>query len=247
MKNNAETRLNKYIASCGYGSRRTADELITSGAVEVNDKIVDTVGVSVTKKDVVKIKGKIVSPEKKTYIIFNKPPGYITSMEDEKGRKTIYDIMPEGIKILKTAGRLDKDSTGLLIMTNDGELIQKLTHPKQQVPKVYLVTAKGRLKNKDLIKLREGIEIEKGKIAYADVVILDYQNYNTSLEITLYQGYNRQIRRMLDKVGHPVISLKRISHACIELGSLERGKFKYLNPKQVQELKNYLKKRTSST
>jgi len=236
-------RLNKYIASCGLGSRRTADELITSGVVEVNDKRINELGVSVTKKDSVKVKGKIIRPEQKTYIAFNKPPGYITSTEDEKGRKTIYDILPEKIKILKTAGRLDKDSTGLLVMTNDGELIQELTHPTKQVPKVYLVTAKGLVKNRDLVKFNEGIEIEKGKIAYAEAVIIDCQNSDTTLQITLYQGYNRQIRRMFDKVGHPVISLKRTSHACVELSGLERGKFRYISPKQVQELKNYLKKR----
>ena len=234
-------RLNKYIASCGLGSRRTADDLIKSGFVEVNGKIIDTPGISVTEDDVVKVKGKFINPKKKEYIVFHKPPGYITSTKDEKGRKTIYDILPEKFRGLKTAGRLDKASTGLLILTNDGELIQKLTHPTKMVPKVYRVTAEGKVTEQDLINFKKGIEIEKGKIAYAEAIILDYSNSRTTMEMVLYQGYNRQIRRMLDKIKHPVISLKRVSHACIEIGGLDRGEFRYINKKEVQNLYNYLK------
>ncbi len=237
-----KTRLNKYIASCGEISRRDADGLIKSGVVKVNDKIVDTPGMSITGQDVVKIRGNIIKPEKKEYVIFNKPPGYITSRDDEKKRKTIYDILPEKFKKLNPAGRLDKDSTGLLILTNDGELIQKLTHPKKQVPKVYRVVVEGKIKEQELIKLSRGIEIERGKVAYAESIILDYSNSQTTLAMTLFQGYNRQIRRMLDKIGHPVVSLKRVAHACIELGGLDRGKFKYMNKKEVQDLNNYLNK-----
>ncbi len=234
-------RLNKYIASCGLGSRRTADDLIKAGFVKVNGKVVNTPGISVTENDVVTVKGKVINPEKKEYLVFHKPPGYITSTKDEKDRKTIYDVIPEKYRGLKTAGRLDKASTGLLILTNDGELIQKLTHPKKMVPKVYRITAEGRVTEQDLIKLKKGIEIEKSKIAYADAIILDYSNFQTTMELVLYQGYNKQIRRMLDKISHPVISLKRVSHACISLGGLDRGKFRYMNKKEVQNLYNYLK------
>ncbi len=237
-----KVRLNKYIASCGIGSRRVADKLVKSGAVRVNDRVVDTPGVSISEKDEVKVNGETIKPEKQNYIVFNKPPGYITSREDEKGRKTVYDILPENVKKLKPAGRLDKDSSGLLILTNDGELIQNLTHPKKKIPRVYRVTAQGKVTENDLIKFRKGIEIERGKTAYAEGIVLDYSNSVTTLELTLFQGYNRQIRRMLDKVGHPVISLKRIAHACIELGGLERGKFRYMNKKEVQQLNNYLNK-----
>ncbi len=235
-------RLNKYIASCGVCSRRDADELIKSGVVKVNNKVIDTLSISVSEKDAVKVKDKIIKPEKKDYIIFNKPAGYITSAEDEKGRKIIYDILPEKLRNLKPAGRLDKDSTGLLILTNDGELIQKLTHPKKMVPKVYYVKVEGKVKEQDLINFRKGIELEKGKIAYADAIILDCSKSVTTLEMTLFQGYNRQIRRMLQKTGHKVISLKRTAHACIELGGLEKGKFKYMNKKEIQNLNNYLNK-----
>jgi len=237
-----QIRLNKYLASCGLGSRRQADELIKSGTVEVNGKITESPGVSVTAKDVVKVKGRVIKPEKLEYVIYYKPAGYITTLKDEKGRKTIFDVLPENLRGLKPAGRLDKDSTGLVILTNDGELIQKLTHPKKRVPKVYSVLAEGKVTQEDLIRFVKGIEIEKGKIAYAEAVILGYENSLTTLEVTLYQGYNRQIRRMFDAVEHPVRALKRISHANIQVTGLKKGQFRYLKPKEVKELKNYLQK-----
>ncbi|OGI04839.1 MAG: hypothetical protein A2Y25_04440 [Candidatus Melainabacteria bacterium GWF2_37_15] len=237
-----QIRLNKYLASCGLASRREADELIKAGKVIVNDKVVDTPGVSITEKDIIKVNGKVIKPEKKEYVIFNKPPGYITSSEDEKRRKTIYDVLPEKYKGLKPAGRLDKDTSGLLILTNDGELINKLTHPKNKVPKVYSVIAEGKVTAEDLAKFHKGIEIEKGKIAYAEAIILDYSNAQTTLQMTLYQGYNRQIRRMLEAVGHPVAALKRIAHANIRVEGLKKGQSRYLSAQEVRELKNYLVK-----
>lgn len=236
-----QIRLNKYIASCGIASRRAADEIIKEGRVKVNGKIVKESGVSITKKDKVLVDNKPISDEKKIYIVFNKPPGYITTRSDEKGRKTIYENLPENLRTLRTAGRLDKDSTGLLILTNDGELIQKLTHPKIKVPKVYWVVAKGKVTINDLLKFQKGIEIEKGKIAYAEGVILSCENNQTLLELVLHQGYNRQIRRMLEIVGHPVISLKRTEHACINLGALKKGKFRFMNNKEVDNLYKYIK------
>jgi pseudouridine synthase len=237
-----KTRLNKYISSCGEASRRKADEFILEGKVEVNGKKVKTPGVIISGKDKVTIEGKLIEPQKKEYIVYNKPAGYITTRSDESGRKTIYDILPEKIKDLKPAGRLDKDSTGLLIMTNDGELIQKLTHPKKKIPKVYRVTAQGKVTQNDLMLFKKGIEIEKGKIACAEGLIIDYSDSVTTMQLVLYQGMNRQIRKMLEKAGHPVISLKRTAHACVELGGLDKGKFRYMNQKEVQGLYNYLKK-----
>lgn len=236
-----QVRLNKYIASCGIASRREADELIKNGSVKVNGKVVSEPGVSVTKKDRVVVDKKLIQQEKKIYIVFNKPPGYITTRKDEKGRKTIYENLPENLRTLRTAGRLDKDSTGLLILTNDGELIQKLTHPKAKVPKTYLVTAKGKVTITDLLEFQKGIEIEKGKIAFAEGVILGYENNETALELVLYQGYNRQIRKMLEKVGHSVTMLKRVQHGCINLGGIKKGKFRFMNNKEVDNLYKYLK------
>lgn len=239
---NSKVRLNKYIAACGYCSRRKADEYIEAGKVRVNGEIVSELGFMVSTKDKITIENKIIKPETLTYIRYYKPAGYITTMDDEKGRKTIYDILPEEVQNLKPVGRLDKDSTGLLILTNDGDFINDLAHPSIKVPKVYRVTAQGKLNLNDLEIMEKGIEIEKDKIAYADSRIIDFEGKNTVLEIVLYQGLNRQIRKMLDYIGHPVISLKRLSMGPIDLQGLKKGQFKYLKPKQIQQVKNYLKK-----
>lgn len=239
---NTSVRLNKYIASCGYCSRRKADELIKSGKVYVNGKQVTEQGICVTNKDKISIGGKIIKPETLTYIRYYKPAGYITTMDDEKGRKTIYDILPEEVANLKPIGRLDKDSTGLLILTNDGDFINEFAHPSVKVPKIYRVCAKGKMNLNDLVLMEKGIEIEKGQIAYAQARIIEFEDKNTVLEIMLTQGLNRQIRKMLDFLGHGVISLKRISMGPVDLEGLKKGQFKYIKPKQLQEIKNYLKK-----
>lgn len=237
-----KTRLNKYIASTGYCSRRNADELIEAGKVKVNETVVKELGYSVGPKDKVYINNHLIRPQELTYIRYYKPAGYITTMDDEKGRKTIYDLLPEEVKNLKPVGRLDKDSTGLLIMTNDGNLINELAHPSVKIPKVYRVCAQGKLNMEHLTKMAKGLEIEPGKIAYADSSIIEYEGKNTILEIILYQGLNRQIRKMLDMMGFPVISLKRIAHGPIDLLGMKKGQFKYLKPKQIRDLENYIKK-----
>ena len=239
---NQKVRLNKFIASSGYCSRRKADELIEQGKVCVNNTVVLELGLLINEKDKVTIDGKLIKPETLTYIRYYKPAGYITTMDDEKGRKTIYDILPEEVRNLKPVGRLDKDSTGLLILTNDGDFINSLAHPSVKVSKVYRVCAQGKLNLNDLLLMEKGIEIEKGQIAYAFARIIEFEGKNTILEMTLYQGLNRQIRKMLEILGHNVISLKRISIGPIELQGLKKGQFKYLKPKQIQEVKNYLKK-----
>ena len=151
-------------------------------------------------------------------------------------------MLPDTIRELKPVGRLDKDSTGLLIMTNDGDLINKLTHPSVKIPKIYRVAAEGKLNLNDLQMLAKGIEIEKGKIAYAEARIVEYEGKTTILEVTLYQGLNRQIRKMLDFIGHPVISLKRISHGTINIQGLKKGQFKYIKPKEIRDLLRQLEK-----
>lgn len=243
---NQKVRLNKYIASSGFCSRRKADEYIETGKVKVNGETVTELGFIISSKDKVMIGGKVIKPEVLTYIRYYKPAGYITTMDDEKGRKTIYDILPEEVQHLKPVGRLDKDSTGLLILTNDGDFINELAHPSIKVPKVYRVAAQGKLNLNDLALMEKGIEIEKGQIAYAFARIIDFEGKNTILEMVLYQGLNRQIRKMLDVLGHPVISLKRISMGPIDLQGLKKGQFKYLKPKQIQQVKNYLKKLNKS-
>lgn len=235
-------RLNKYIASSGLCSRRKADELIESGVVNVNGKIIKELGFQVSPKDKVFVNKVLIHPKKLIYYKFYKPAGYITTSDDEKGRKTIYDIIPKELAELKPVGRLDKDSTGLLIMTNDGDLINQLTHPSIKVSKVYIVSVEGKVGVNDLDTLYKGIEIEDGKMAYADAQIIEFDKNSTMLQVVLTQGLNRQIRKMFDYLGHPVISLKRIQHATISIDGLKRGQIKPIKPAQIKDLRKYLDK-----
>lgn len=234
------TRLNKYIASSGLCSRRKADELIEQGVVFVNGQKVTELGYLVQEKDKVFVNQKLIRPVRHEYYRFYKPAGYITTCDDEKGRKTIYDLLPESMYNLKPVGRLDKDSTGLLILTNDGDLINDLTHPSVKVPKVYIVSVDSKMHPHEFEQMAKGIEIEPGKIAYADVTLLEADNKHTLMQIVLYQGMNRQIRRMIEHFGYEVKSLKRIQHATIQLEGLKRGEFKPIKPQQIKELRNFL-------
>lgn len=235
-------RLNKYIAASGLCSRRKADELIEQGGVNVNGKIVKELGFIVEDKDKVFVNNQPVRPAKHLYYKFYKPAGYITTSDDEKGRKTIYDLLPETMFSLKPVGRLDKDSTGLLILTNDGDLINELTHPSVKVPKIYIVTIDSRIHKHQLEQMASGIEIEPGKTAYADIMVLEADNKHTMMQITLHQGLNRQIRRMFEHLGFEVKSLKRVQHATITLDGLKKGEFKPIKPRQIKELKQWLEK-----
>ena len=239
-------RLNKYIASTGLCSRRKADELILEGKVCVNGKIIDELGFYVREKDKVTVNGKLVKPLNLEYYRFYKPAGYITSLDDEKGRKTIYDLIPKELNHLKPVGRLDKESTGLLILTNDGELINQMTHPSIKVPKVYMVTINGKFSEIHAKEMFEGIEIvtdsgEK-KIAYAETLPIEVTNKSSVIQVVLYQGINRQIRKMFAKLGFEVEVLKRIQHAIITLEGLKKGQVRVIKPKQVKQLQSYLKK-----
>ena len=234
-------RLNKYIASSGLCSRREADELIEAGKVNVNGKTITEFGYLVQPKDKVFVDKKMVRPVKHEYYKFFKPAGYITTSADEKGRKTIYDLLPENLYHLKPVGRLDKDSTGLLILTNDGELINQLTHPSVKVPKVYLVSIDSKIHKHELEQMALGIEIEKGKVAYANIQVLEMDNKSTTMKITLFQGLNRQIRKMFESIGKNVIFLRRIQIGEIRLGGISSGEYTQLNTKEIKYL-NSLKK-----
>ncbi len=235
-------RINKYIAQSGLCSRRKADEYIEQGRVKVNGKVITMLGFEIRTKDKVTLDDKLIRSDKLEYYKFYKPTGYITTKSDEKGRKTIYDILPEEYKRLNPVGRLDKDSSGLIILTNDGNLAYELTHPSIKVAKTYIVKVEGKLTDEKLKKLSDGIEIEKGKIAYCDWTILEETKTDTLFEIILYQGLNRQIRKMFEFLGHNVINLKRIRHANIELTGLKKGQIKPIKPRQIKELKLYLEK-----
>lgn len=239
-------RLNKYIASTGLCSRRKADELISEGKVSVNGKVITELGFYVREKDKVAVEGKSVRPQKLEYYRFFKPAGYITTLDDEKGRKTIYDILPPELKHLKPVGRLDKDSTGLLILTNDGELINQMTHPSVKVPKVYVVTINGKFTEEHAKQMFEGIEIitdtDEKKTAYAETLPIEVTNKKSVVQVVLFQGLNRQIRKMFAKLGFEVESLKRVQHAIITLEGLKKGQVKVMKPKLVKQLQSYLAK-----
>ncbi len=239
-------RLNKFIASSGLCSRRKADEYIEQGKVGVNGNIITELGFQVSSKDKVTVEGQLIKPQKLEYYRFYKPAGYITTSDDEKGRKTIYDIIPPELKNVKPVGRLDKDSTGLIIMTNDGDLINEMTLPSIKVPNIYIVSINGKITPEDGEKMFNGIDIEtdtgEKKTAYAEVFPIEITNKSSIIKVTLYQGINRQIRKMFASLGFELFSLKRIQHATVTLDGLKKGMIKPMKPKHVNELKMFLNK-----
>ena len=215
--------------------------------MRVNDKRIDELGFYVREKDRVYVDDKLVRPQKLEYYKFYKPAGYITTTEDEKGRKTIYDIIPAELRHLKPVGRLDKDSSGLIILTNDGEFINEMTHPSIKVPKVYIVTINGKFTQEYAEKMLNGIEIEtdsgEKKTAYAESMPMEITPKESRIQIVLYQGINRQIRKMFAKLGFEVLHLKRIQHATLTIEGLKKGQVKAIKPKQIKELKAYIEKK----
>ena len=237
-------RLNKYIALCTGCSRREADKYIESGLVKLNDSKVKDLSTRVNDADKVTLKDKKLKLSPYSTYIFNKPAGYITTRKDEKGRKTIYDLLPENIRKLKPVGRLDKDSSGLIILTNDGDLINMLTHPKFHVPKKYRVVVDGKFNMTTAKNFIEGIDIGESQMAHAEVLsFLKMNDGSIELILLLHQGFNRQIRRMLEKVNCKVISLKRLSIATLNLSNLKRGESKSVNSKEIKNLNKFLQKR----
>ena len=234
-----EVRLNKYLASCGAASRRGADELIRSGRVKVNAAVVTEPGARVeTDNDTVTLDGKKVTPvSKMTYIMLYKPKGCITSVRDDKGRKTVYDYLDVEVPHLVPVGRLDYDTEGLLLLTNDGELANRLTHPSGEVPKTYLVRAEGQFPEHILAKLRKGVEIDGVKTKRSKVKLLEQDEKEGKLLVTITEGRNRQIRRMFEAVGRNVVFLKRMAIGELRLGGLARGKWRYLRDEEVEYLK----------
>ena len=234
-----EVRLNKYIASSGTASRRGADELILAGRVKVNGKVVQTPGSSVeTSNDTVTVDGKKFVPVSKfTFIMLYKPKGCITSVSDDKGRKTVYDYIDAEVPHLVPVGRLDYDTEGLLLLTNDGELVNRLAHPSGEVPKTYLVRAEGQFPEHLLAKLRKGVEIDGVLTKRSKVKLLEQGDTEAKLSVTITEGRNRQIRRMFEAVERNVVFLKRVAIGDLRLGGLSRGGWRYLRDEEVEYLK----------
>ncbi len=241
-------RLQKVIAHAGIASRRDAEEIITAGRVTVNGKVVTELGTKIEpRRDRVAVDGKMLKAEKYVYILLNKPKGVVTTLEDPRGRKTVADIVTKIPERIYPVGRLDYNTEGLLIMTNDGDITHALTHPSHEIAKTYLAKVEGFPPEEKLDKLRVGIRLEDGVTAPAkiNIVDIDREKELTTLEIIIYEGKNRQIRRMCETIGHPVKNLKRIQYAFLTLEGLRRGQYRQLLAREVEELKLLGKKKNS--
>lgn len=239
MANNNEVRLQKYMAEQGVASRRKSEDLIRAGKVKVNGHIAE-IGMKINpRKDLVTVgKQKLtnVKNRKMVYIILNKPRGYVTTVSDELGRKTVMDLLPDFGCRIYPVGRLDKDSEGLLLLTNDGSFTNCMTHPSHEYAKVYRVTVRPAVNDEILFNLRNGIEIDGRKTAPCEVTVLTEEENRVVLEFILHEGRNRQIRKMCESQGLEVARLKRISIGPIKLGMLKQGDYKELSEQDVKKL-----------
>ena len=232
-------RLNRFIALCGAASRRGADALIAAGKVQINGERALSPAVDVdAKKDSVTVEGRTLRPpEEKVYIMLNKPAGVLSSCGDDRGRPTVTDIVKYGSARLFPVGRLDMDTEGLLLLTNDGDFAFRLTHPKHETPKKYLAVVSGCPGEKSLGLLREGIEVDGRKTAGASIEVLSYGGGKIKLHVTIREGRNRQIKKMFEAVGHRVIYLKRIAIGGLGLGNLKTGHWRLLGPRDFEALR----------
>lgn len=239
MANNNEVRLQKFMAEQGVASRRKSEDLIRAGKVKVNGHIAE-IGMKINpRKDLVTVgKQKLtnVKNRKMIYIMLNKPRGYVTTVSDELGRKTVMDLLPDFGCRIYPVGRLDKDSEGLLLLTNDGSFTNCMTHPSHEYAKVYRVTVRPAVNDEILFNLRNGIEIDGRKTAPCEVTVLTEEENRVVLEFILHEGRNRQIRKMCESQGLEVARLKRISIGPIKLGMLKQGDYKELSEQDVKKL-----------
>lgn len=233
-----EERLQKYMADCGVASRRKCEEIIIDKRVKVNNTLITELGYKINREiDVVYVDGKKISPqETKKYIALNKPVGYVSTVKDEKNRQTILDIVKVKERIYPI-GRLDYNTSGLILLTNDGEVYNNIIHPRKSIDKIYEAIIEGTISDTDKIKFEKGIDIGNYITAPAKIQILKKYDTNTKVRITIHEGKNRQIRRMCEAIGHPVIELKRISIGEIKLGNLPPGKWRELEDIEVEYIK----------
>lgn len=236
---NGKMRLNKFLSNSGVASRRKCDEIIKQGLVYVNGKQVSELGMQINeKKDKVTIEGKkITLPSSFVYIKLNKPKGYACTASDEKGRKTIYELINCEERLF-SIGRLDYDTEGLLLLTNDGEFANSVAHPKFSIEKEYRVTAEGEIKESELAVMRKGVVVDGERMPSARVEKLSFENGFTKLSVVIDEGQNRQIRRMFEAIGHAIKLLKRVRIGNIKLGGLSRGEYKDLTTEELNGLVN---------
>ncbi|QNQ80487.1 pseudouridine synthase [Lactobacillus sp. PV034] len=234
-------RLQKAIAQAGVASRRKAEKMILAGQVKVNGKIITELGTKVEDKDTVEVNGVPIERESLHTYLFYKPRGVISTTSDDKGRKTVTDFFEELPYRLYPIGRLDYDTSGLLLMTNDGDLANKLMHPRHEVPKVYTAKIKGILKPEEIYALKHGVRIDNRKTAPAKVNIVktDRKKNTQIVQLTIHEGQYHQVKRMFQAVGHLVDKLSREKYAFLTLNSLTSGQYRELNHKEIAQLKKY--------
>ena len=231
-------RINKYLSGCGIDSRRKCEQLVRDGRVRINGKTVTALGTDVKDGDYVEVDGRAVAlAQRKVYVMLNKPKGCVCTVHDEKGRKTVLDFVKLKERIFPV-GRLDYDTEGLLLLTNDGELANTVTHPKNMVKKVYSVRVEGEPSAAELKRLRNGVEYNGVKYAPAVVTVIGTENDETKLEITVTEGKNHEIKNMIESLGRRVMFLKRIAIGNLRLGGLSRGEWRFLNSRETEYIKS---------
>jgi len=237
-------RLQKVIANAGICSRRKAEELILAGKVIVNGEVVTELGTKVTEKDEIIVDGKVVETEEKEYYLLNKPRGVVTTTSDDKGRKTVIDLINTNKRIYPI-GRLDYDTTGVLLLTNDGEFANLMMHPKSEIDKVYLAKVEGIATGIEVKTLEKGIEVDGIKLSSSRVKVkkVDKEKKESFVEITIHEGKNHQVKKMLEAVGLPVIKLTRERVAFLTVDKLKSGEYRKLNNKEVHQLYNLASKK----
>lgn len=235
-------RINKYIASCGVTSRRKAEELIINKKVKVNGKIVEELSYQVDEnKDIVEVDGTVINQnEELVYILLNKPEGYITTVKDQFNRPSVLDLLSEIPVRVYPVGRLDYETSGLLLLTNDGDLTYKLTHPKHEVEKTYVAKVKGKLTEEEINNFKSGLYIEDYKTAPAKLKVINYDHAKniSTLEIKIHEGKNRQVRKMCKAINHPVLRLKRVALGKIKINNCNIGEYRYLTSDEIEYLRN---------
>jgi 23S rRNA pseudouridine2605 synthase len=232
-------RLQKYMADCGIASRRKCEEIILEGRVKVNKEVVKELGYKIDRdKDIVSVDNQAIQPEeRKVYIALNKPVGYVSTVKDERGRKTLLDLVKVEERIYPI-GRLDYDTSGLILLTNDGDVYNRVIHPRQQVNKKYIAKLQGHPSPIKIERFKTGIDIGGYITSDAEFNVLSKDSKYSTVEIIIHEGKNRQIRKMCDAIGHPVVELKRVSVGSIELKDLEIKQWRHLNEKELNYLRN---------
>ncbi len=235
-------RLNRYLAQSGVCSRRNARTHIEAGEVKVNDEVVLEMGHRVYQSDKVSFQEKEISPRKKTYILLNKPKNTITTTSDPQGRRTVMDVLGKSGEFLYPVGRLDRQTTGLLLLTNDGDLAQKLAHPSYEISKLYAVETDKPVSQKDIVQLSRGVKLEEG-IAIADEADYVKDKSKHHVGVKIHFGWNRVVRRMFEALGYKVIKLDRVIYAGLTKLNLPRGKFRHLKDSEIRQLKHFTPKK----